>query len=304
MLEVLILFFLGMSFAGGIYSLDASPIKSNIGTNILVQNLETDKLYITSKTNMDVFGEYEWDANTILFAQFNNTLLAGNISFYVNEISYLRIKRRVKGTLEWSILYEKKIRSAKDLSLSWNDITAKSGVTYEYAIVPVFDKVEGSFYINEITSDFCGLFILDMDNVFATQLDVSISEKRSKPRIVINTINRKYPFVISNGKNDYDSGSVSAQFLEYNPTDDSWDIDGSYNYVKNFKDFVNNGRAKILKYEDGRAWLIEISSSDVVDTEDDKHLQIHTSFDWTEIGDIDNTDDLYNNGLIEIEGLS
>ena len=107
--------------------------------------------------------------------------------------------------------------------------------------------------------------------------------------------------MISNGSNNYDSGTVSAQWLEYDSTTDDWDVDNGHEFVKDLKDFLNNNSPKLIKYQDGRMWLAEISSSDITDTEDDAHLQVHTAFDFTEIGDCDSGSDLYDNGLIDVE---
>lgn len=294
--------FLGQTFAGGLHSLDSTPIATKGATEIRITNSVVDELYVTSKEK-----EYsttiptDWNFDTILHAKLNDNLLAGNIDFAVSEVDKLRLKRRVKGEMSWTTLYEQPIANAEDLTIKWDDITPRSATPYEYSIVPVFDKVEGSFFASEITTDFRGLFIIDRDNIFATELDVQITEQRNKPRSIITTINRKYPFVISNGMNDYDSGSVSAQWLEYDPSCDDWDINGGRRFVRNLKDFLNNGSVKLLKYEDGRMWLIDVSSSSINDTEDDGHLQVHTSFDWTENGDCDDGATLFDYGFIDVD---
>ena len=114
------------------------------------------------------------------------------------------------------------------------------------------------------------------------------------------TINRKYPYVISNGLNNYNSGTISAQWLEYDSETDNWDVENGYNFVSEFKDFLNNNSPKLIKYQDGRMWLAEVSSSDITDTEDAAHMQVHTSFDFAEIGNCDSGSDLYTNGIIDV----
>lgn len=294
--------FLGRTFAGGLYSFDTTILPEKEITEINLSNGIVDELYVTSKdmeysTNVST----EWNFDTVLYAKFKGNLLAGNIDFAVSEVDKLRLKRRKNGDVDWITLYEQPVLTADDLIVEWEDLTARSKTTYEYTIVPVFGDVEGSFFSNKITADFRGLFIMDRDKIFATELDVQIVEQRNKHRAVVSTINRRYPFVISNGLNDYDSGSVSAQFLEYNPDTDDWNIEGGRNFVANLKDFLNGGSAKLLKYEDGRMWLIDVSSSSVTDTEDDMHLQVHTSFDWTEIGDCEDPATLYDYNFIDVD---
>ena len=188
----------------------------------------------------------------------------------------------------------------EDLSLLYYDRATRSNVKYEYTIAPVFGQVEGSFFANTITPFYQGISITDGTTTISTELDVVISEKRTKPRNVITTINRKYPYVVSNGSNNYNSGTISAQWLEYDSETDDWDVEHGYEFVSDLKDFLNSNSPKLIKYQDGRMWLAEISSSDITDSEDDAHLQVHTSFDFTEIGDCDSVEDLSDNGIMDI----
>lgn len=294
--------FLGYAFAGGNYSLDPSPVIVNDITSVKIQNGIYDYLYSTLKDatySTDV--PSGWDFDTRLYAKFNGNLLGGNIDFALSEVSALRLKRRKYGDTAWTFLYEQTVSTSEDLSILYYDKTARANTKYEYTIVPVFGQVEGSFFTNTVTPEYQGVFITDGTTTFGTELDIAITEKRTKPRNIITTINRKYPYVISNGSNNYDSGTISAQWLEYDSETDDWDVDNGHEFVKDLKDFLNNNSPKLIKYQDGRMWLAEISSSDITDSEDDAHLQVHTSFDFTEIGDCDSGSDLYNNGIIDAE---
>jgi len=293
--------FLGYAFAGGTYSLDPTPVVQNDITSITIQNGIYDYLYATlDGLSYSTDTPTEWNFGTKLYAKFNGDLLAGNVDFAVSEVSSLRLKRKKYGDTAWTTLYEQAVSTSDDLSILYYDRTARSKVKYEYTIVPVFGQVEGSFFANTVTPEYQGIFITDGTTTFGTELDVVISEKRSKPRNVITTINRKYPYVISNGSNNYSSGTISAQWLEYDSETDNWDVEHGYEFVSDLKDFLNNNSPKLIKYQDGRMWLAEISSSDITDSEDDAHLQVHTSFDFTEIGDCDSSDDLSDNGILDI----
>jgi hypothetical protein len=193
------------------------------------------------------------------------------------------------------------VSTSDDLSILYYDRTARANTKYEYTIVPVFGQVEGSFFTNTVTPDYQGVFITDGTTTFGTELDVAITEKRTKPRTVITTINRKYPYIVSNGSNNYNSGTISAQWLEYDAQTDDWDTTTGHNFVDDLKDFLNNNSPKLIKYQDGRMWLAELSSPDITDSEDEAHLQVHTSFDFTEIGDCDSGSDLYDNGILDAE---
>ena len=294
--------FLGYAFAGGSYTLDPTPTTVNDVTSVAIQNGIYDYLYATiNALSYSTDKPTGWDFGTRLSADFNNNLLAGNIAFALEEVSSLRVKRKKYGETNWATLYEQPVSTSDDLSILYYDKTARSNTKYEYAIVPVFGQSEGYLFTKLLTTDYQGIFISDGTNVFGTELDVEISEKRTKPRTVINTINRKYPYVVSNGSNNYGSGTVSAQWLEYDPETDDWNTDTCHDYVEGLKDFLNNNSPKLIKYQDGRMWLAEVSSPDITDSEDECHLQIHTSFDFTEIGDCDSGSDLYDNGIIDAE---
>ena len=293
--------FLGYAFAGGNYSLDPTPVVANDITSITIQNGIYDYLYATLEDiPYSTDTPSEWNFYTKLYAKFNGDLLAGNIDFAVSQVSSLRLKRRKFGDTSWTTLYEQPVSTSDDLSVLYYDRTARSNVKYEYTIAPVFGQVEGSFFANTITPFYQGISITDGTTTFSTELDVVISEKRTKPRNVITTINRKYPYVISNGNNNYNSGTISAQWLEYDSETDDWDVENGYEFVSDLKDFLNNNSPKLIKFQDGRMWLAEISSPDITDSEDDAHLQVHTSFDFTEIGDCDSVEDLSDNGIMDL----
>jgi len=295
--------FLGYAFAGGNYTLDPTPTNESDVTNVTIQNGIYDYLYATvNALSYSTDKPTGWDFGTRLNADFNNNLLAGNITFALGKVSSLRVKRRKYGETNWSTIYEQyPIITSDDLSILYYDKTARSNTKYEYAIVPVFGQSEGYLFSEMLTTNYQGIFITDGTNIFNTELDVTISEKRTKQRTVVTTINRKYPYVISNGSNNYNSGTISAQWLEYDHETDDWDVDGGRNYLADLKDFLNNNSPKLIKYQDGRMWLAEISSSDITDTEDASHSQVHTSFDYTEIGDCDSGNDLYDNGIIDAQ---
>ena len=294
--------FLGYGFAGGNHSLDATPVCTNNSTSIKVSNGVVGDIYATnealaySTTIPDA-----WNFYTIMHGKFGGNLLAGNIDFAVSEVNSLRIERRIKNNTNWVILHEQTVSKKEDLTVLYYDKTARANTTYEYAIVPIIGQVEGTKYSQEITTDFQGLFIVDPQNIFQTELDVKFSNtKRNKPRSAVVPIGCKYPFMVSNSTNNYDSMSVSAEWLKFNSEDDSWDVDGAIAYTNGLKDFLNNEYPKLIKYQDGRMWLADISS-EISDEEDDGHMQIHTSFDFTEIADCDSGSDLYANGFIDVD---
>lgn len=294
---------LGYGFLNSTTSARPSPALCELTKTVQLENTTVDECYAESSAlPYSTTIPEAWNYNTNFDAKFNGNLLAGNLAFAAKEVTSLRLKRRKRGDSAWDLLYTQTVNGdLNKLNFTYYDKTCRANTRYEYTIVPVIGQVEGNFYASEITTDFCGLIIMDDTYIYQTELDVTINTKRSKPRNTISTINRKYPYQISNGAANYDTGTTSAQWVPYDSSTDTWNMDAARDYVSSFKDFLNNGAAKLMKYYDGRMWIIDVSSSDISDTEEVSVGQVHTSFDWVEIGDADNMKDLYKNGLSDVE---
>ncbi|MEG1562292.1 MAG: hypothetical protein RR365_00945 [Bacteroides sp.] len=282
--------------------MDSTPSRVREDTHISLQDGIVDELYITSKDSpYSTVIPQDWDYYTIMHALFNGTLLAGNINFYVENIGSLRLKRRKLGDLRWITLQDFKVLSAKDLNFTYIDKTPRSKALYEYSVVPVISNSEGSLYSSSITTDFHGLCICDNDSIFNAYLDIEVTQSRNKPVTVVSTINRKYPYVISNGEANYNSGTVRALFAKFTPDNCSWDFENANVFRDQLSDFLYNGNAKIIKHEDGRMWLAAVSSSTIDNSENGHEYKVSTAFEWTEIGDCDSEDDLSTGGFIKTE---
>lgn len=288
--------FLGYSFAGGIYSLDSTPSRNTISNTITVGDGQFDALLGSRKSiNAEDLTNAKWDFDTILRAMFNGNALAGNIDYAISEIDSLRLKRRKKGDLDWILLAEKNVIEESDLSMSYDDKTAGIG-EYEYAVVPVIGGVEGSFFSNSVESKFNGMFIADATGIYGTDLEISCNSQTNQPTSVVVTLARKYPYIIHNPTIGYESGSASGFFVE--KSNGEYDIKGGMEYRRQLDRFLTNGLPKILKIDDGRMWLVDITSSNITKENKGHEDFISTSFEWTESGDYNNYDDLFNVGIL------
>ena len=67
-------------------------------------------------------------------------------------------------------------------------------------------------------------------------------------------------------------------------------------------DFLTNKKAKILKDWNGNFWLIFITDSIQTDYENNSGMSIvNVEAKWTEVGDANNGNDLYLNGILKEE---
>jgi len=244
-----------------------------------------------------------WDFNTILYATYQGDLLAGNVDFAVSQVSSIRIKRREKGTYNWTTIFQVPINSVNDLSFERFDRFCKAKTEYEWALIPVINGIEGNLSINSILSDFDGMVLSGKDTTFLTPLDVKYSRQRNRQSSTLNSIDGKFPIVIINSANCYDSGTASGVFIQLNEETCEFDIDGGWKYRDDFLDFLSDGKPKFLKLYNSKAWLISIIDNPS-ENEDGHYQKIVTSFSWVQVGDIDSSQDLYDNGLTDTSSES
>lgn len=304
------MFFLGYTFLGNTYSGDPALVPVNELSTVVLENAKYEDLYITKDTSSNLNNEIDrtWNYDTVLHGKFkeNNfdsttgTFMAGNVMYLLQDITKVRVRRRVVGTMEWTILYEIETRSQEDFSIQVFDRYAKSNTQYEYQLVPILTNVEGIPVSNTVRSEFEGMYIVGKEKVFGTPLDTDISIQRNHPAITVNTLGKRYPFVIYNTEQNYDSGTAEGIFAERDENRCDWKIDDSANHRRRLNDFLSDGTAKILKHEDGRGWIIGRIEA-ITETRKEDMDAIITSFEWVEIGDLDSTLELYNCGLVDVD---
>ena len=127
-----------------------------------------DHLNLTKNTNIIPSTDIPqiWDYDTILNADFDGNLNAGNIDFLISQITSIKIKRRVKGTFDWIVLTQIPINSIEDLTFVFTDRLNANETEYEYAFVPMLNEIEGNYITNSILSKFNGVFIGDSDSIY------------------------------------------------------------------------------------------------------------------------------------------
>ena len=296
------MFFSGYTFAGGQYSLDTTPSDSGKVESFSLMNGAWDEFYVSRDITLTEIPD-DWDSDTVLHAHFTYNLYIGSVGFGVDETDSLRIKRRIKNTFNWVMVFEQITETIEDFNFFCFDITPRSNTEYEYCLVPVSDGIEGVPIISEIRTDFTGIFIMEKDRFFTAQVEVDFNpQQQNRPGAVLNTINRKFPFTIHNGENNYKTGTLTAVFAEFDEKTCGWDMVNAWKYRKRLNECLYNELPKLLKYEDGRMHLIDIAADSIQESELKHELIVQTSVPWTEIGDCDDAQDLHDNGLSDYPG--
>lgn len=299
--------FVGYSAFSGPDCLASAPSGVDNITTATITNAIFDHFNVTRNTDQ-VFNTTiptEWDYDTIMDADFEGTLSAGNVDFIIDQISAIKIKRRIRGTFDWITLETIPINTVDDLAFIFNDRLNAYGIEYEYALVPVIEDIEGEYVINRILSQFNGVFIGDFDNIYRFLYDVNYGTTTINQQVgIFQPLGRQYPVFVANANLNYESGSVTATVFndDYEETR-TIDPIAINEKMANLKAFLTNKKAKILKDWNGRMWLCVITDNPTVSYANGSGMAIpQLTFSWTEIGSATSQADLYNNGVLDEPG--
>jgi hypothetical protein len=284
-------------------TITSNPIDCQYINDIIVTNGIYDDLYATRideniKEPESFVIPDEWDSATYLHAKFNGDIFSGNSNFGVENTTNILIKRRIKGTYQWMPLFDILASSSADYNFVVIDPYGASGVTYEYAAVPIINGVENNYSIMECTVTFDNLIIIDPDETYGTPFDVSLSLTKNNTSSTILPIESKYPIYVANAINDYYTGNISATFI--NMVGCEVDEDTNHmEYRDKIMSFLNNRNIKYIKHPKGQCWLASIGTT-IEDTDNGTPYTHSLSFDFTEVGDIYSNEDMDKFGMLDV----
>ena len=295
--------FLGYNFCRDGNALDPTPTDINNINYTRVQNGIFDHFNVSKNAEFDYSSiiPTKWDVNTIMDANFEGNILAGNVAVMAANVTSVRVKRRVKGTFEWTTIREIPVNKPEDLSFVITDNLNAYNVEYEYAWVPMTNDVEGNHTIESILSQFQGVFICDVNNIFKLQAGVEYNNNDANQQVgVFQPYNRKYPVIVSNSLINYQTGTISSWVL---PEDfeDSKSLD-RFEITKEKEailKFLMNKKPKIIKDTNGNNWLVYFTGNPSMSYNNNYGQgMVKVNAEWTEVGDPNDKTDLYENGLI------
>ena len=296
--------FVGYNFFSDGDALNTAPSNVDNITSVKLSNAIFDHFNATRDTDVTVTTTVpsQWDYDTIMDADFNGNIDAGNVNFLIEQVTAIKIKRRVKGSFEWMALKTVPINTIDDLVFTFNDLLNRNNTTYEYAFVPIIEDVEGEYIINSILSQFNGVFIGDAETIYKFFYEVKYGNNQRNQQVgIFQVLGQQFPIFVANGSLSYESGSVTATILnddfEQTGVIDRTAITKQKNAIK---DFLTNRKAKILKDWNSNEWLCIVNDNVNVTYKENYGMGIPViTFNWTEIGHADNQQDLYNNGIID-----
>lgn len=278
------------------------PVGLNYVDEIKIENGIYDDFYAThineNIKESDAFVVPDsWDKETYLHAKFNGNIYSGNADFGVENTTNIIVKRREKGTYKWFPIIALDANDSDDYNFVVVDKYAASGITYEYAVVPIINGVEGEYSIAECKVDFDSLVIIDKDETYSTLLDIEYSQQKNNTSSSVLPVTSRFPIPVSNAANDYLTGNISATFIQI--SNGEFVLDNTTKYREKVLDFLNNRKTKFIKEPFGKCWIASIGTT--VSDESKGHPDAHTiSFDFEEVGDIESNEDMQKFGFLDI----
>lgn len=244
-----------------------------------------------------------WSLTTIMDSKFTGDLDAGSIGAEGFKVNKIQLQRSIAGTGKWDAI------GLFDYNEEFNvynyiDRYVQNGADYQYGIAPVANEIIGDRIVSTpITAQFEGIFITDKNENRRLEYDISLGDVAYNTNSALNQpINSPYP-IVTFGQSRYRSGQLTVLPL----SDETVALAGSgidklaeQINRQEWLDFLNNGRAKVLRMDSGVIMLVVTQNARVSHKQGDilRHLA-SISFDYTEIGDI-NFDMLTKNNLIPI----
>lgn len=295
----------GYNFCSDKSALHPAPVNNDAFDKTRMQNGIFDHWNATADVNSPYSPNIPtvWDYLTIMNANFNGNINAGNLDI-LGQLEGFKLKRRKTTEANWITLAYFPVGGSVNKFL-YNDNFAVNGFEYEYAFVPIVNGNEGKYITETIDAQFDGVFICDADTVyrFYANVDYGTGERVQKVG-VFEPYGRKYPVVVSNGLLNYYKGTIGGTVLPNNYLKDgNLDRWAMVQEREQLLDFLTNKKAKILKDYNGNSWLMVISGSPSITYESKFWNGIaNVSADYVEIGDVNNQKDLYEAGLVsEVE---
>lgn len=242
----------------------------------------------------------EWNDNTLLFAKFNNDLVAGNSSL-VEKISGYEIRRK-KGANSYTE-YVGTIKESTDNNNAQKfmiDYLVGNNETYSYYLYPATTYSGSGILLSPSVTDevktnwgYWSLLVVDeteeenvfyLDKMFKFELNVVTDDMNNNAVVSVIQNFTEYP-TIQYGASNYWSSSLTALcgFISCN----DYDYIQSPNMINELKNLTSDTRRKFLKDMDGNIWEVQITSPIAISTDDQTLERIKTvKVSWTEVGKV------------------
>ena len=294
--------FLGMSFASSDSSASNIALNNNYVSKITLSNSIVDDLYVSINALQDFDWNIpdEWKLDTALHAKYEENLHAGNVQFSVNNVSKVKIKKRLFGDFEWKTIYEKEVNTNDDFAIEFYDYYEPTNRVIEYSYVLEVNTSDHDAAVASIESEFYNYFICGQNGEsYPMIINMQNTPTYNRKSSIIDVPGRKTPYVVNNGVSQYYSGNINVSFIAM---DDRCNLDteNAWEYRRELDNFLANGEPKILKSYDGEMWMVHVVNN--LPRSNSGHYQLFDhQIEWVEAGNPYSIADLYDNGFINTD---
>lgn len=192
-------------------------IYKDINGNVSVKETVSDP------ENLPLLPNYAWSLKTVLYANFNGDLEAGQLSLYGDEIDSIAIRRSSNRTNfnYWEdILTIENVKEVidQDSKYYFSDKAIESGVWYTYALQPIAGSRRGNLYkgVRRAIIFEHGFLVGDGGRQLKLKFNTAVSSiKRNLKETRVETIGGKYPFITRNANVNYKEFSLTGTITHF-----------------------------------------------------------------------------------------
>ena len=235
-----------------------------------------------------------------MYTDFSKSCNANKSKIDLSAIDGLVIKKLdvQNSKAEWQTIYIRPVNKESNMNFEYIDYLCRTNRKYKYNIIPITNGIE-TYMDNEVlvNSVFDGIYITDGRTQYGTILDIDSKYSRKTNTSTLEPINSRYPVSIKNGMLNYSTGSVTARFLELDNNCDIKDLEHNYYYQEKIIDFLSESNVLVFKNYDGLMAIVTIDG-EISNDPSDYSPAPKLSFNWTQIGDADDYEQLADYGFI------
>lgn len=270
-----------------------TPVCTDMLDELQISEGTYDEIYIDLNTELPSTVTTKpsmWTMTTIMDSKFTGDLDGGSIGAEGFNVTHIQLYRSISGTDKWDAIG--KFDYNEDFNVyNYVDRYTQNGALYQYAVAPVANEMMGDKLLSDpILSSYEGIFITDKGENRRLEYDISLGEVAYNTNSALNQpINSPYP-IVTFGQSRYRSGQLSVLPLSRETialAGGSIDKLAEQINRQQWIDFLNNGRAKVLRMDSGVLMLVVTQNPRVTHKDGDLLRDLASiSFDYTEIGEL------------------
>lgn len=284
-----------------------TTIPHNDYSRVELSNSVLDRLFIDEDITIpvDTNAPDGWGYRTVMHANFDKNIEGGSVQANNYSIDKIIFQRREVDEVDWQDIGAVEYNPNEQLLYEVIDKNIQNDFTYQYALQPVTSTVVGNRVVSdEVTADFEGVFLSDKDSNYKLLYNIELdSISHNVANSIITPLNSKYPIVVDGGL-DYRSGGLQSLFVTANTLDgDKQQVDIKAEKLSRDRllRFLKNQKPKILRQSDGETMLIRVTNvPETTHVKGSKGLAT-VSFNYVEIGDMNEETLRANDMLIDLE---